>query len=245
MALRRAEEALARRTTEQSDPDPLDPALCAAASRVGRRLTEIWADPVVSREHRKALLRCLVAKVVLRRTARDRAAVRIVWRGGATTDLEVALPVNRVTALTGYPAMAGRVRELATAGRSDREIARILTAEGHRSPSRAGGVLPSTVRRIRRGVLRLASRARSSRWDAIPGWLSIPEVAHRLEVSPNWVRACIRHGTIRLDRDPATGRHLFPDTEQTLTVLRRLRAHQVVSADFRQDHPNEEGHHYA
>ena len=84
--LRRAEAALARRAAAvaSAEPDTIDPRLRAKVVSLGQRLPGLWADPGVSRAHKKALLRCLIDKVVLRRSARDRAAVRIVWRGGAS-----------------------------------------------------------------------------------------------------------------------------------------------------------------
>src|SRR5262249_3852957 len=106
LELRRAEEALARRTTTgASGPDRIDPRLRAKVVALGQQLPEIWADPSVSREPRKALLRCLIDKVVMRRAARDMAEVRIVWRGGEITEMTVALRVNAVTALPRYAEM--------------------------------------------------------------------------------------------------------------------------------------------
>ena len=43
---------------------------------------------------RKALLRCLVEKVVLDRGEHDVSPVRIVWRGGAVSELEVKMRVT-------------------------------------------------------------------------------------------------------------------------------------------------------
>ena len=98
--LRRAEEALAR-STASTTPQPVgvDPRLRAKVVALGERLPALWADPATRREHRKALLRCLIEKVVMRRSSRDQAEVRIVWRGGAATELTVMMPVN---ALEGY-----------------------------------------------------------------------------------------------------------------------------------------------
>jgi hypothetical protein len=45
-------------------------------------------------------LRCLIEKVVLDRGEHDAVLVRIVWRGGAVTDLEVKMKVNSVGKLT-------------------------------------------------------------------------------------------------------------------------------------------------
>ncbi|WP_426411758.1 hypothetical protein [Bradyrhizobium ganzhouense] len=64
---------------------------------LGNRLPAQWDNPATRSDHRKVLLRCLIEKVVMRRCARDKPEVRIVWRGGATTDLVVTLPVNAVS----------------------------------------------------------------------------------------------------------------------------------------------------
>ena len=84
--VRRAEESLGKRpaiaTPSNDGQRRLDRRLQAKVLALGERLPEIWADPATRREHRKALLRCLIDKVVMHRSARDRAAVRIV-RGRA------------------------------------------------------------------------------------------------------------------------------------------------------------------
>ena len=102
--LRRAEEALARSTTA-APPQSIgvDAGLRAKVVALGERLPALWADPATRREHRKALLRCLIEKVVMRRNSRDRAEVRVVWRGGATTELTVMMPVNSLMVLRHKP----------------------------------------------------------------------------------------------------------------------------------------------
>jgi len=104
LELRRAEEALARRkTAAASEPDRHDPRLHAKVVALGQQLPELWAEPSVSREHRKALLRCLIEKVVMRRAARDKADVRIVWRGGEITEMTVMLPSMPYPPYRGMP----------------------------------------------------------------------------------------------------------------------------------------------
>jgi hypothetical protein len=76
------------------------------------------------------------------------------------------MPVNSLTALPRGAEMEQRVCELAAAGHYDDEIARILTAEGHRSPWRGAEVLPSTVRGIRLRHGRKTVRQRT-RWPAV------------------------------------------------------------------------------
>src|SRR5258708_3996303 len=93
--LRRAEAALARRALPVPPQSVgVDPHLRAKVVALGERLPAIWSAPSTRRAHRNALLRCLIEKVVMRRSARDKAEVRIVWRGGATPDLIVMMPVN-------------------------------------------------------------------------------------------------------------------------------------------------------
>jgi hypothetical protein len=77
--------------------------------------------------------------------------------------------------------MEQRVRELAATGLYDDEIARILTAERHRSPWRGAEVLPSTVRdiRLRHGLKIVRQR---TRWPKIAGCLTVTQLAARLQI---------------------------------------------------------------
>jgi hypothetical protein len=81
-----------------------------------------------------------------------------------------------------------------------------------------------------------------TRWAKIPGRLSVPEVATDLGVSANWVIGRIRRGVIRIDRDPDTGRFLFPDTDETMTALRQLCVGAIAQVDPAQGHREQEGH---
>lgn len=243
--LRRAEATLAQRTAQERSAEParLEPELRAHALALGRRLPQIWADPEVSREHRKALLRCLIDKVVLRRTGPDATAVRIVWRGGAVSEMQVALPVNGLAALPRGAEMEARVVELARAGVADGEIIRTLVAEGHRSTRRDLVIRPTTVQAIRlRHGLKAAWRC--PRWPSVPGWLAVTAVVARLSIPEKWLRERLRAGTIRTMREPS-GRYLFPDTPGTMDALRQLRAGTVTQVDLTPGHGEKEGHRYA
>ena len=108
--VRLAEEELAR----QSAPQPLaqmtiGKTLNSKIVVLAGRLPQIWADPATTAGQRKALLRCLVEKVVLDRGERDIARVRIVWRGGAVSELDVKMKVNALTRLTRGAEMRERL----------------------------------------------------------------------------------------------------------------------------------------
>ncbi len=126
--VRAAEEALTRRASPQAITQmAMGKALHGKVVALAGHLPEIWADEATTDAQRKALLRCLVEKVVLDRGERDIALVRIVWRGGAVTDLEVKMRVNSVANLTRGGEMRDRLLDLARAGVPDDEIAAVLT----------------------------------------------------------------------------------------------------------------------
>ncbi len=239
--LRRAEEALAKGAAGE-DTVAIAPRLHSKIVALGQTLPQIWADPQTSRERRKALLRCLIDKVILRRTARDQVFVRIVWRGGATSELSVAVSVNDLRALSHFKEMEARLIQLAQAGKHDEAIAQILTAEGHRSPKCADKVLPSTVGGIRRR-LRVKAAGHRIRWAKVEGYLTVTNVAERLNVSTNWIRGKIRRGAVIAMRQ-ASGRYLFPDTERAIEALRKLRTREIRRVDFTRDEFKERGYHH-
>lgn len=239
--VRAAEAALA----EQSAPRPasqvvMGKALNSKVVAIAGRLPQIWADPATSDTHRKALLRCLVEKVVLDRGKRDIALARIIWRGGAVTDLEVKMRVNSVADLTRGDEMRDRLLELAQAGMLDDEIASVLTREGHRSPTSADRVLPITVQRIRLAAgIKVA--VQRNRWQHEPSHLSANDFAARLGVPVNWLYVQIRKKRLLIDRQP-NGAFLFTDASSVLDAVRSLRNHTISSLDLRINQPDEEGH---
>jgi DNA invertase Pin-like site-specific DNA recombinase len=235
LELRRAEQALAQHTMPKTnEPVGVPHDLRAKVIALGNRLPALWENSTTRRDHRKALLRCLIEKVVIRRCARDKAEVRIVWRGGATTELLVTLPVNAVAALPRHQEMVERICALAHEGMHDDEIARILTQEGHHSPWEADKVLPITVQRIRLKH-RLKVRPRQTRWPTVADHLTVTKLATRLGIPTKWIYVQLKRERILTIREPS-GRFLFPDNRTALQAIRSLRNHRVAKIDLREDH---------
>ncbi|MFL5287847.1 MAG: recombinase family protein [Rhodopila sp.] len=228
--LRQAEAALAQAQAENEVPVQLDDELRAAFADAGRRLPEIWNSATLTTARKKALLRCLIDKVVLHRTAADTIHMRIVWRGGDASVFDVPATVGSLSALSRHEEMEIRVLEGARASQNDAEIAAELSAAGFRSPMRKQ-VLPSTVRgiRLRHGILQVRSQSHPRR---IPGYLTIPQLAARLGVTKYWIYDRIHNGTIVVLRDEGSGLYLFPDTPDTLTDLQKLRTGEVEQLTF-------------
>jgi hypothetical protein len=118
--------------------------------------------------------------------------------------------------------MEARLLELAHQGLDDASIAEILTQEGHRSP-RCSYVPARTVQLIRQrhGLPQngVATRARH-----ISGWLTVADVAARLQVSRSWIKRRIHDGTIVVQRDSYDKRYLFPDTPEGFATLNELKS---------------------
>jgi hypothetical protein len=224
-ALQQAEAAQQQRAQSGTPPaQALSPALQAACRAIGHKLPALWPTDVLSQAQRKALLRCLIDKVVLQRARRAQMHTRIVWRGGETTTFEVPVAVGALTDLPGAHEMAQQIRVLFAEGTSDAEMARQLTQHGYRSPSRPA-VLPSTVKgiRLKLGLMQNRSQSHPRR---IAGDLTAPQLAKALAITPHWGYPQIKRGTVAITRDAATGLYLFPDTPQTLEAFRQLRAGQ-------------------
>jgi hypothetical protein len=239
--VRAAEEAVGRQSAPQSIAQmTIGKALNDKVIRLSGRLPEIWADRGTTDAQRKALLRCLVDKVILDRGEHDVSRVRIIWRGGAISELDVKMRVNAVANLTRGAEMRARALELARTHMHDDEIAALLTSEGHRSPNCAEKVLPITVQRIRllAGVKQAEQR---TRWQHPPNILSAQELAGRLNIPVNWLYVQIRKGRLLIDRQPS-GAHLFANTPNVIEAVRKLRNHDVDHLDLRITQPDQEGH---
>ena len=192
---------------------------------------------------RKALLRCLVEKVVLERGAYDVARLRVVWRGGAVSELAVPRPVNGIAFLTRGAEMRERILELARAERPDDEIAETLTREGHRSPTCPERVLPITVQSVRLAA-GLKAKTQRTRWRHGPSVLGVTAMAERMSIPSKWLYVQLRAGRILIDRQPS-GAYLFEDAPEVVAALHRLRSRAVERVDLRAHQPDKEGHRHA
>src|SRR6266545_1243169 len=197
---------------------------------IGRHLPTLWPTGQIAQPHKKALLRCLIEKVILQRLARDYVQVRIVWKGGETTRLEVPHTVGTFTDLTGAQAMEDLILVQSAQGLTDAEIAANLTAQGYRSPSRPM-VLASTVAtiRLKHRHLRTPSQSHPRR---IAGYLTVSQLAHTLALQPHWIYDRIHKGSIQIVKHARHGIFLFPDTPSTLASIQALKAGNCTEVAF-------------
>jgi hypothetical protein len=185
---------------------------------------------LIDERHKKALLRSLIDKVVLQRSAADRVQVGIVWKGGATTPLSVPVSVGAFADLAGATSMEQLIVEQSQQGIADEQIARHLTAQGYRSPMREE-VLPSTVRTIRLKH-RIFQKRSQSHPRRVEGCLTVPQIAQALNLTPHWIYDRIYNGSIQVTKHPERGTFLFPDTPSTLEQFEALKNGTLKSLHF-------------
>ena len=231
--LQAAEESLAR--DQQCAPTYIIPAdLIEMLRDIGPRLPELWNDGLLKTAQKKSLLRSLIDKVVMHRLVPDQIQLRVVWRGGATTERTVTVSVGSFSSMSGAKEMVETIERMARDGQPDQSIADLLTSQGHRSPM-ADTVLVSTVSNVRRskGILLRPSQSHPRR---VPGFLSIPQLAEKLGVSRSWIHDRIRNGTIKAEKDAKAKCYLFPDTPETIAEF-----HSIITA-FKQKTGCRKGH---
>ena len=219
-ALQQAEEAQA----QQNKPVPallaLSDELQTAFKAIGQHLPALWHHELLSQQQRKALLRCLIDKVVMHRPEPATVQARIVWRGGETTTLSIPVPVGSLKDLAGAQEMERIILERSAQGILDEVIADELTTQGYRSPMQSF-VLPSTVKSIRLRQRQFLVRHQSHPRQ-VDGSLTLTQIAKMLDIAPHWIYDRINNGTIQITKDPTTRLYLFPDEPATLDGFKQL-----------------------
>jgi len=228
--LKAGEEAFERQQQEFPSLPSLDAATRKILENIGKNLPELWTSGHVSQQQKKSLLRSLIKKVVVHRSARDTVRTRVIWKGGEVTTDDIPITVGSLAELSHAKEMESLILQLASAGHGDDEIAQQLTRAGHRSPLRHV-VLPSTVKTIRLRHRILVTRCQSHPRQ-IAGRLTVPQLADKLGVSKHWIYDRIHNGTIQVTRDKKTQLYLFPDQAKTLERSRKLIAGKLQNLRY-------------
>ena len=129
-ALRELEQVQSKAERAMNEPELLSAQDLANVHLLGMELREVWAAGTTRNRDRKRLLRALIEEVQLR-TEQDHHAVRIVWKGGATTERQVVRGPAGWARRTPEDTIE-LVRKLA-AQFDDVQIALILNKQGRRS----------------------------------------------------------------------------------------------------------------
>ena len=229
-SLRKAEQAHEQLQRDTATPADLSPELKESFRSIGESLPRLWKNGLLGSQHKKALLRCLIDKVVVHRCARDCVQTRIVWKGGDTTTLKIPINVVSFAELSSADEMERLILDLSRSGETDEKIATHLTDLGYRSPTR-DYVLPSTVMivRLKHKIFRNRSQSHPRK---IQGYLTVPQLTKLLDLPQHWVYYHIDKGSILIEKDPKKGLYLFPDTPETLQRLKKLMDGEIRQLAF-------------
>jgi DNA invertase Pin-like site-specific DNA recombinase len=224
---RRWEQALldlrhAEQEGQTAEPtlEPLTDELRRQLAEARQPLRQMWDDGSLDNARKKELLRALIDKVVLKRTAAAECECRVIWKGGDWTTAELVLPVGTYAALGDGAELIAEVLRRARAGQADGQIAAELTAAGYHAPLKEG-LSAGSVRRIR---VRQGVYARKTEFQrhGLPGWIALGEAMKRLGEHTGWAYYLIRQQRLRIERDPEVGLYLVPDTPKVLKELKEL-----------------------
>jgi excisionase family DNA binding protein len=128
--LAQAEAELERR--QHARPRTLTPAERQQLLALGADIGRVWSAPTTTDRDRKQLLRCLIEEVILDVVREERRAMLILrWRGGAITELAVALRPYQPKIRTDEDTVA--LLERLAVHYDDATIAGILNRQGRRS----------------------------------------------------------------------------------------------------------------
>jgi DNA invertase Pin-like site-specific DNA recombinase len=201
---------------------------------LAQNVPSLWNAAETTVEDRKRIVRCLVERVVVVIDPSERNDVTIVWKGGLTTQHQLARPVSRFEQLTDYQRLIERVKELHRQGRHRGAIAAQLNAEGFVPPHRRGGFTEFGVSALMRKLGLVGELFRDDLLQKHEWW--IPDLARKLGVIPQTIHYWIKQGWIHSRRTPS-GKYLmvWADKEE----MRRLKQlARVKQGRIRARHPN-------
>lgn len=206
---------------EQPAPNPLTPELREQFRRICQTLPQLWSQ--LSHQDQKALLRTLVANVIVTRPQPDQAIIKIVWVSGHFSIRQVQMRILQTRHLGNYSQLLERLHVLWQQGMTDEDIARNLTEEGFHS-ARLDHITVHVVYRLR---LEQRWLHKSSPKVTTPsGYLKVNELAKRLDISEGWIYRQIRNHRIDTSiiwRHPKRGVIFIPDEPDILEYIQQLK----------------------
>jgi hypothetical protein len=113
----------------------------------------VWHAPTTTPQDRKAIIRCLVDRVVVRTDPNSEyAKVSISWAGGYVSQTRFIRPVRSYALLRDYARLKERIIDLRKAGESAVTMTAILNEEGYASIQSGARLTVEMVRGLLRGL---------------------------------------------------------------------------------------------
>jgi DNA invertase Pin-like site-specific DNA recombinase len=207
---------------QTSTPPVLSSEQCEQFRHISDTLPAMWQSGQLSNDQKKELLRSLITRVILTRPMPETIEVKIVWVSGHYSMVSVASSIFLTRDVPGHDEMVSRIKDLWQQGYDDNQSASLLTAEGFRS-ARSTTVNPLTIRHIRlqHGWKLTQSPNRTQRLFGTEGYLTVTELANRLNVTKKWIHQRIDKGKIAVKRHPKYNVFLVRDDPKLIQQLRQ------------------------
>jgi DNA invertase Pin-like site-specific DNA recombinase len=228
---RQWEEALRRRRDLEEEydrflkeqPPQLSEDQRARILALSSDLPTLWNAPETTAADRKEIIRLVVGRVAVHvRAETECGEVVITWQGGVTTRHEFIRTVSRYESLGRYNQLMDRIIEMRQEGRTIKQIAAQLNAEGYRTPRSRKGYTSTSVRKLlSRGEL-TRGRIATRQLERHEWWL--PDLAHELQMSTNKLRDWALRGWVRSRQVPPRGLWIIWADGKEQQRLRTLRS---------------------
>jgi hypothetical protein len=216
-AVRQAENDLRAQQTRR--PATLTAAELAWISSAGADVKAVFWAPTTTTSERKQLIRAVISEVVLTIHDQQRVAdLRIIWQGGAVTELSMAMTKKGAHTRTTSEDTVQLVRRLA--GHYDDKTIALVLSKQHRRTSTGLTWTKARVKalRVSRGIPAFQPPAPSTVSDGeqdVPV-VTIAEAERALDVSKGTLYRWLRDGFI-------TGQQLTPGAPWRIRIDQQLR----------------------
>src|SRR5262249_34847289 len=149
--------------------------------QASQNIAALWHGAAMTPQDRKAIVRCLVERVLVQVEPRSEYVdVTIQWRGGFTSQHQVVRPVGRYTQLRDYDLLIARIRALHQEGKTVPAIADQLNQEGFVPPRRRGRFSVAVLAPILQGLGLVSERRRDDQLGPDEWW--VQDLAAHLKV---------------------------------------------------------------
>jgi DNA invertase Pin-like site-specific DNA recombinase len=226
----KAERALheEHRRQQQQQPRRLSASEQKSIRELASNLPKLWTAASTTPADRKAVLRLLIERVVVKIEQNSEwVDVSIRWAGGHETSTRFRRPVGRLTQLENHEALLKRIHELRRAGYTSGRIAEKLNNEGWVTPTQRSRFNVRLVLSIleRHGSVPRGPKAPPSD-DPCEWWLSA--LAKELQMPVVTLYGWLSRGWLRARR--VNGQWVVTANRAELRRLRRLRSqHPSIS----------------
>jgi len=211
----------------EEQPAALTAAERAAIQALAADIPQVWHALSTTQADRKELLRILIEDITVAVAGDSELVdVTITWAGGHQTSGQAVRPVGRLDQLSYYPALLACVTGLAAAGRSSRQIADALNAEGFRPPKRTTRFTGQQVRTLisQRGIRARAKGRPAVLTGLAPGEWSVPGLSAELGMPTASICNWIYRGWITARHAPGTRNWIITADDEQMRQLRERRA---------------------